>query len=59
MFVTNVTPVMLIASVAVYNGRAFTAIDTALLIQAAIHIAGIRHADQLYGLAHRFPGCPS
>ena len=34
MFVANVTPVMLIASVAVYNGQAFTAIDTALLIQA-------------------------
>ena len=30
MFVANVTPVMLIASVAVYNGQAFTAIDTAL-----------------------------
>ena len=29
MFVANVTPVMLIASVAVYNGVAFTAIDTA------------------------------
>ena len=35
MFVANVTPVMLIASVAVYNGQVFTAIDTALLIQAA------------------------
>ena len=32
MFVANVTPVMLIASVAVYNGQAFTAVDTALLI---------------------------
>ena len=41
MFVANVTPVMLIASVAVYNGQAFTAIDTALLIQAAMLIAGI------------------
>ena len=36
MCVANVTPVMLIASVAVYNGTAFTAIDTAMLIQAAI-----------------------
>ena len=36
MFVANVTPVMLIASVAVYNGTAFTAIATAMLIQAAI-----------------------
>lgn len=41
MFVANVTPVMLIASVAVYNGQAFTAIDTALLIQAAMLVAGI------------------
>ncbi len=36
MFVANVTPVMLIASVTVYNGTAFTAIDTAMLIHAAI-----------------------
>ena len=56
MFVANVTPVMLIASVAVANGQAFTAIDTALLIQAAMLIAGSRHADPaLPGLAHRFP----
>ena len=48
MFVANVTPVMLIASVAVYNGEAFTAIDTALLIQAAMLIAGIGTLIQLY-----------
>ena len=48
MFVANVTPVMLIASVAVYNGAAFTAIDTALLIQAAMLIAGIGTLIQLY-----------
>ena len=30
MFVANVTPVMLIASVAVYNDQAFTAIDTGI-----------------------------
>lgn len=48
MFVANVTPVMLIASVAVYNGQAFTAIDTALLIQAAMLIAGIGTLIQLY-----------
>lgn len=48
MFVANVTPVMLIASVAVYNGEAFTAIDTALLIQAAMLIAGIGTLVQLY-----------
>ena len=48
MFVANVTPVMLIASVAVYNGAAFTAIDTALLIQAAMLVAGIGTLIQLY-----------
>ena len=44
----NVTPVMLIAGIAVYNGEAFTAIDTALLIQAAMLIAGIGTLIQLY-----------
>ena len=48
MFVANVTPVMLIAGVAVYNGQVFTAIDTALLIQAAMLIAGIGTLIQLY-----------
>ncbi len=48
MFVANVTPVLLIASVAVYNGQAFTAIDTALLIQAAMLVAGIGTLVQLF-----------
>lgn len=48
MFVANVTPVMLIAGVVVYNGKAFTAIDTALLIQAAMLVAGIGTLIQLY-----------
>lgn len=48
MFVANVTPVMLIAGVAQYNGVAFTAIDTALLIQAAMLIAGIGTLIQFY-----------
>lgn len=48
MFVANVTPVMLIVGVAVYNSEAFTAIDTALLIQAAMLIAGIGTLVQLY-----------
>ena len=39
---------MLIASVAVYNGAAFTAIDTALLIQAAMLVVGIGRLIQLY-----------
>ena len=48
MFVANVTPVMLIAQVAVYNGQKFTAVDTAMLIQAAMLIAGIGTLIQLY-----------
>ena len=59
MFVANVTPVMLIASVAVYNGAVFTAIDTALLIQAAMLVAGIGTLIQLYPvwrIGSRLPG---
>ncbi len=48
MFVANVTPVMLIAGVAVYNGKAFTDIDTARLIQAAMLVAGLGTLIQLY-----------
>ena len=48
MFVSNVTPVMLIAGVAKYNGAAFTNIDTARLIQAAMLIAGIGTLIQLF-----------
>ena len=33
MFVANVTPLIIIAGVAVYNGQAFTQIETAQLIQ--------------------------
>ncbi len=48
MFVSNVTPIILIADVAIYNGKPFTAIDTALLIQAAMLIAGLGTFIQLY-----------
>ncbi len=48
MFVANVTPVMLIAGVAMYNGKAFTEIDKALLIQAAMLVAGLGTLIQLY-----------
>lgn len=50
MFVANVTPVMLIAGVAQYNGVAFTAIDSAKLIQAAMLIAGLGTLIQLFPL---------
>lgn len=41
MFVANVAPLIIIASVAVYNGEAFTAIETARLLQNCMLIAGI------------------
>lgn len=48
MFVTNVAPIILVAQVAVYNGIAFTEIETARLIQNAMLIAGIGTLIQLY-----------
>lgn len=50
MFVANVTPVMLIAGVAQYNGVAFTTIDSAKLIQAAMLVAGLGTMIQLFPL---------
>lgn len=48
MFVANVAPIILVAQVAVYNGIAFTEIETARLIQNAMLIAGIGTLIQLY-----------
>ena len=33
MFVANIAPLIIIASVAIYNGQAFTTIETAQLLQ--------------------------
>ena len=41
MFVSNVTPIFLISGGAQYNGNSFSSLDTALLVQAAMLIAGI------------------
>ncbi|MBQ0070483.1 MAG: purine permease, partial [Spirochaetales bacterium] len=48
MFVSSVTPVVLIAGIALYNGKPFSAVDTARLVQAAMLIAGIGTLIQLY-----------
>lgn len=48
MFVANVAPIILVASVALYNGQPFTAVETARLIQNAMFIAGIGTLIQLY-----------
>ena len=47
MFVANVAP-LIIFSVAVYQGEAFTAIETARLLQNCMLIAGIGTLLQLY-----------
>ena len=48
MFVSNVTPNILISGVSLYNGNSFSSLDTALLVQAAMLIAGISTLIQLY-----------
>ena len=41
MFVSNVTPIILISGVALIDGKPFSATDTARLIQATMLIAGL------------------
>lgn len=48
MFVANVVPVMLIASVALYKGEKFSPVDTSRLVQSAMIVAGIGTLIQLY-----------
>ncbi len=48
MFVANIAPLIIIASVAVYDGQSFSAIETARLIQNCMIIAGIGTLVQLY-----------
>ncbi len=48
MFVANVAPLIIIASVAVYNGAPFTPAETAQLLQNCMLIAGIGTLVQLY-----------
>lgn len=48
MFVSNVTPIILISGVALIDGQPFSATDTARIIQAAMLIAGLGTLIQLY-----------
>lgn len=48
MFVSNVPPIILISGAALYNGNSFSSLDIALLVQAAMLIAGIGTLIQLY-----------
>ena len=58
MFVANVTPLIIIAAVAVYNGQPFTALETARLIQNCMIIAGIGTMLQLYPVWRIGSGLP-
>lgn len=58
MFVANVTPLIIIASVATYNGQPFSAVETARLIQNCMLIAGIGTLVQLYPIWRVGSGLP-
>lgn len=58
MFVANVTPLIIIASVAVYNGQPFSGIETARLLQNCMIIAGIGTMLQLYPIWKIGSGLP-
>ena len=58
MFVANIAPLIIIASVAVYNGQPFTAIETAQLLQNCMLIAGIGTLLQLYPVWRIGSGLP-
>ena len=58
MFVANVTPLIIIASVAVYDGQPFSAVETARLIQNCMLIAGIGTLVQLYPIWKVGSGLP-
>lgn len=58
MFVANVAPLIIIASVAVYNGNPFGDIETAQLIQNCMLIAGIGTMIQLYPIWKIGSGLP-
>ena len=58
MFVANVAPIILVASVAMYDGESFTAVEIARLIQNAMMIAGIGTLIQLYPIWKVGSGLP-
>ena len=58
MFVANIAPLIIIASVAVYQGEKFSAVETAKLIQNCMIIAGIGTLIQLYPLWKVGSGLP-
>ncbi len=58
MFVANVTPLILVAGVAVYNGQPFTDVDTAVLVQNCMIVAGLGTLIQLFPIWRIGSGLP-
>lgn len=58
MFVANVAPLIIIASVAVCDGQPFSAVETARLIQNCMLIAGLGTLVQLYPIWRVGSGLP-
>ncbi len=58
MFLANITPAVLIASVAIYNGKPLTDIDVAIILQNAMIVAGIGTLIQAIPLINVGAGLP-
>ncbi len=58
MFVANVTPLILVAGVAVYDGVPFSTVETARLIQSCMLVAGLGTLIQLYPIWRIGSGLP-
>lgn len=58
MFVANIAPLIIIASVAVYNGQPFSVIETARLLQNCMLIAGIGTISSFIPCGRSAPACP-
>ncbi len=58
MFVANITPLIIIAGAATYNGQPFSAVETAHLLQNCMIVAGIGTLIQLYPIWKIGSGLP-
>ncbi len=58
MFVANVTPLILVSGVAVYEGVPFTDVDTAVLVQNCMIVAGLGTLIQLFPIWRIGSGLP-
>lgn len=58
MFLANITPAILITAVAVYNGKALSNIDIAIIMQNAMIVAGIGTLIQAVPIFHVGSGLP-